>query len=77
MKCACGAEAGDSTRCKPCFAKYMRDYRKTEKTRAARRNYLRGCYDAQVLIVRTFQELGDAELNGSAAAEIAKRLCFT
>lgn len=77
--CACGAETPTdiATRCRPCEADYMRNYRKTMREKLERRAYRRGIEDARVASIRTFERLGECQMNGTAAAEILKRICFT
>jgi len=55
----------------------MRQWRKVRRELLERRAYLKGAEDTRVLAIRTFEELGPAQLNGNAAAEIIKRLSFT
>jgi len=78
MVCQCGAEVLEGeTRCRPCHARYMRQWRKIRRELLERRAYLKGAEDTRVLAIRTFEEIGPAQLNGNAAAEIIKRLCST
>lgn len=78
MLCSCGSETlKNETRCRPCQALYMRTWRQKRLEKIARRAYFKGTEDARVMAIRAFQKIGDGQMNGSAAAEIMKRLCFT
>lgn len=79
MPCAkCGVgEAEEGQRwCAACQAAYMRDWRKTQRIRLERRHFLRGAEEMRARLASEFLRLEKRELNGNAAAEIVKRLCF-
>ena len=55
----------------------MRNWRKTRLEKLQRRAYFKGVEEARVKAIGIFQNLGDCQMNGTAAAEILKRLSFT
>lgn len=69
-----GAEPEPGQRyCAACQAAYMRDYRKTKRTREVREAMKLGHEQCRQRLIAVFRGIGDRYMNGFAAAEIIRQ----
>lgn len=73
MACGkCGKEQREQGQrwCPGCQASYMREYRKTTKTREVRNAKRQGAEEFRAAAVAAFRRIGEHNLNGFAAARL-------